>query len=165
MKKFFLLLAAFALFTTTFAASIIRDNSKNANNIFLPIGNNTQISLMDLSKINVKDYEKISGKHLNFFQKISFKAGQKKLRHSITTDGTITNKKLLNIMSDMDATSDFNVGWFFLGFLYGIGVLLSYIISGDKDVKKNRQKWAWIGFGSVLLIALIVILAIARLTY
>ena len=158
MKKIFLLLTAFAFVFTTFATGIT-NNSKNANNVFLPIGNNTEISLMDLSKIKVKDFEIVRGKHLNFVQKISFKAGQKKLRKSIAADGTITNKKLVKALSADGITSGLNIGWLALGFLLGlIGVVLSYVISGDDEVKKNRQKWAWIGFGVAVVLYLLVLL-------
>lgn len=159
MKKVFILLAAFAIVTTSFAATGFSYVPKKASEILLPIAPNAQISLKDLSVIKVKDYEKLSGKHLNFFERMSFKAGQKKLRNSIAADGTITNKKLLNAMSSGDPGTGFNIGWFAIGLLLGIiGVLLSYLINGDEAVKKNRQKWAWIGFGVVLVIFLITLL-------
>ena len=159
MKKILILFAAFALFTTCFGAVGILISPKKASEVYIPMGKNMQISLMDLSHIKVKDYEKITGRHLSFFEKMTFKAGQKKLRNSIAADGTITNKKLAKVMMDSD-TMGFNVGWFALGFFLGlIGVLLSYVINGDSDVKKNRQKWAWIGFGVWVVILLVVVLA------
>ena len=96
---------------------------------------------------------------MNFFQKAAFKAGQKKLKNSFSADGTITNKRLVKAMESGDHSRGFHIGGFALGFLLGIiGVLLAYVIGGDEDVKKNRAKWAWIGFGLyvVLLIALLV---------
>jgi len=124
-----------------------------------------QISLKELSVINVKDYEKLTGKHLNFFQKFTFKAGQKNLRNSIAADGTITNKKLLKAMSDGDHSVGFHLGGFALGFFLGlIGVLLAYLIGGDEDVKKNRAKWAWIGFGLFVVVYLVLILVIVNST-
>jgi len=156
MKKAFLLLVAFALFATSFAASGYSSLPKKATEIYLPVGQNNQISLMELSTMKVKDYEQLSGKHLNLFQKLTFKAGQKKLRNSFSADGTITNKKLLKVVSSDGITSGFNIGWFALGFFLGlIGVLLSYLINGDEDVKRNRQKWAWIGFGVWVVILII----------
>lgn len=166
MKKFLILFAAFALFTTCFAASGISVFPKKATEIYIPIGKNMQISLMDLSIIKVKDYEQISGKHMNFFQKLTFKAGQKKLRNSISEDGAITNKKLLKAMaSDGDHSTGFHIGGFALGFLLGIiGVLLAYVIGGEEDVKKNRAKWAWIGFG-MYVVVLGAIIAAAKFPY
>lgn len=155
MKKIAILLVASALFATAFASYVVPSAPKKATEIYLPIGKNMQISLKDLSQIRVKDYEKLTGNHLNFFQKMSFKAAQKKLRNSISADGTITNQRLSKALA-ADATSGFNIGWFALGLLLGlIGVLLSYIISGDTEVKKNRQKWAWIGFGVAVVIYLL----------
>jgi hypothetical protein len=159
MKKVFILLTAFAIVTTSFASTGFSYVPKKASEILLSIAPNAQISLKDLSVIKVKDYEKLSGKHLNFFERMSFKAGQKKLRNSIASDGTITNKKLVNAMSNGDPATGFNIGWFAIGLFFGlIGVLLSYLINGDEAVKKNRQKWAWIGFGVVLVIFLISLL-------
>lgn len=159
MKKILLLLTAVAFIVTTFAASGTLINPKNANDVFLPIGNNTQISLMDLSKIKVKDYEILTGNHLNLLQKLSFKAGQKKLRNSIASDGTVTNKKLVKALSADGITSGINIGWLALGFLLGlIGVVLSYVISGDEAVKKNRQKWAWIGFGVAVVLYILILI-------
>lgn len=156
MKKALIFFVAFAIFATSFASTGFRYAPAKATNIYIPIGNNTKISLMELSTMKVKDYEKLSGRHLNFFQKITFKAGQKKLRNSFSADGTITNKKLLKAVSNDGITTGFNIGWFALGFFLGlIGVLLSYIINGDQDVKKNRQKWAWIGFGVWVVILIL----------
>jgi hypothetical protein len=160
MKKVFILIAAFAFIATSFAFTTIPSSlPKTANEIYLPIGKDMRISLQDLSQIKVKDYEKITGKHLNFFQKITFKEGQKKLRNSISDDGTITNKKLLKVLSNGDPSTGFNVGWFALGLLLGlIGVLLSYIINGDPEVKRNRHKWAWIGWGVWVVILILTLL-------
>jgi len=162
MKKLTMLIAVFSLYTASFASTGFTSVPKKASEIYLPIGKNMQISLMDLSVISIKDYEKVSGKHLNFFQKISFKATQKKLRNSIASDGTITNKKLMKAMIDGDHSVGFHLGGFALGFFLGlIGVLIAYIISGDPDVDRNRRKWAWIGFGVYVVLLLIVVAAFA----
>ncbi|HEV2832353.1 MAG TPA: hypothetical protein VGW31_10280 [Hanamia sp.] len=166
MKKVIFLFVAFSLFATSFASSGFNALPKNAADVYLPMGNNTQISLMDLSVIKVKDYQKISGKHLNFFERIAFKAGQRNLRKSISEDGTITNKKLLKAIESGDHSTGFHIGGFALGFLLGIiGVLLAYVIGGDEDVKKNRAKWAWIGFGLYVVIVVAILLSIKTPIY
>jgi len=158
MKKIGFLLLALVIGGISFASFITPKNARKASEILIPIGNNTEISLKDLSLIKVKDYELLTGKHLNLFQKMSFKMGQKKLRKSISADGTINNDKLAKVFAGGDFTSGFNGGWFVLGLLLGlIGVLLSYVINGDEGIKKNRQKWAWIGFGVWVVIWLIFI--------
>ena len=168
MKKIFILLAATAVFTTSFASSHLNISSpRKATEIFIPINKNMQISLSDLSEIKIKDYEKLSGKHLNFFEKLTFKMGQKKLRNSIADDGTITNKKLLKVMSPEDHSVGFHIGGFALGFFLGlIGVLIAYIIKGDEAVDRNRRKWAWIGLGVYVVLVIAIVLAVApTMTY
>ena len=157
MKRILIILVAlFAINFNSTAVSSLSYDPSNANAIFIPMNNNMQISLKDLSVISVKDYESITGQKMNFFKKITFKAGQKKLRNNIAADGTITNKKLLKAFKNADATAGINGGWLVLGLLLGlIGVLLSYVINGDEAVKKNRQKWAWIGFAVWVVIVVI----------
>ncbi len=147
---------AFTLGASVNAASSISFDPANANSIFIPMNNNMKISLKDLSVISVKDYEAVTGQKMNFFKKITFKVGQKKLRNNIAADGTITNKKLLKAMKNADPSMGINGGWLVLGLFLGlIGVLLSYVINGDEAVKKNRQKWAWIGFAVWVVIVII----------
>ena len=157
MKKLLLSLTAFCLLTSSFAAFEIKPAAKKATEIFLPIGKDMQISLMDLSVISIKDYENLTGKQLNFIDRIGFKSGQKKLRKSINPDGTINNKRLMNFVNaEGNHSSGFHLGGFALGLLLGlIGVLLAYVIGGDEDVKRNRAKWAWIGLGVLVAIVLI----------
>lgn len=157
MKQIKIVVVLFLLSANSFAFSGSSFHKKAAD-IYLPIGNNMQISLLDLSVIKEHDFEKISGKHLNFFERLGFKASQKKLRNSINADGTINNKKLSRYLEEGDHSTGFHLGGFALGFLVGlIGVLIAYLINDDN--KRNRVKWAWIGFGIsvVLYIALVVI--------
>jgi hypothetical protein len=159
MKKIFILFVAFSLTTTAFAFSGFSFLPKKASEVYLPVGSGGQkISLLDLSKIDVKSFEILSGRHLNFFDRLGFKLAQKKLRKSINADGTIDNKKLNKFLAEGDHTTGFHLGGFALGFLVGlIGVLIAYLINDEN--KKNRVKWAWIGFGIGLVLYLIIILA------
>ena len=160
MRKLFLLLAATMLFTTTFAFSVVSSFQKKASDVYIPIGaTGLRISLQNLSTIDVKDFEKLSGHHLNFIDRFGFKLAQRKLRNSIAADGTIDSKKLNKFLEEGDHSAGFHVGGFALGFLLGlIGVLLAYVIGGDPEVKRNRAKWAWIGFGLITAIEVILIL-------
>jgi len=160
MKKLLLLLISFCVFTSSFSAFEIKNPSKKATEIFLPIGSTGQkISLMQLSTIELKEFERVSGRHLKFFDRLGFKAAQKKLRNSIAKDGTVNNKRLIKLMADGDHSTGFHLGGFALGFLLGLlGVLIAYVIGGDEGNKKNRTKWAWIGFGVVLVIYIIALI-------
>ena len=113
----------------------IAELPSNANYIFLPVGSSGQtISLMALSKISIGEFELLKGKKLNFFDRIGFKLGQRQLRNKIADD---------------DSGSNF--GGFALGFGLNIwGILIAYLINDEK--KRQRVKWAWIGFGTLAVL-------------
>lgn len=162
MKKTMLLLAAITLFSFSFASTTPgKDPVLRADKIFFPVGKTGKtISLLELSEIKIKDFEKLTGKKMKFFDRLSFKAAQKKVSASIDYDGTINNKKL-NKLYNKAAKGEGGgggIGGFALGFLLGlIGVLIAYLI--NDDYKRNRVKWAWIGFGAWVII-LIILLAV-----
>ena len=158
MKKLLLLFLAFSITFSSFAFSTFSLVHK-ASDVYIPIGSTGQkISLLDLSKIGIKDFENLSGRHLNFFDRMGFKLAQRKLRKSINADGTIDNKKLNRFLDQGDHSTGFHLGGFALGFFVGlIGVLIAYLI--NDDYKKNRVKWAWIGFGIGLVLSIILIVA------
>jgi len=160
MKRLLLIFLAFSIATSSFAFSSSSFRHHKACDIFIPIGSTGQkISLLDLSAIGTKDFETLSGRHLSFFDKMGFKMAQRKLRNSIKADGTIDNKKLNKFLEQGDHSTGFHVGGFALGFLVGIiGVLIAYLI--NDDYKRNRVKWAWIGFGIFVVLYLILILAL-----
>ena len=98
MKRILTLLLATSLFATSFAGTNVvvpkKSSKVNANQILLPIGKNGEtISLMDLSLIKTKDFEKLTGKKLNLVDKEGFKIDQKKLRNSINAKGYINTKE------------------------------------------------------------------------
>lgn len=157
MKKILTLLTALAVFVSSFASAVVEVPTRKASELLIPVGKNGEkISVLDLSRIKVKDYETISGRNMSFAQKLSFKMGQRELRKNIAPDGTINNKKLSKTFDKM-ASGDFNIGGFALGLLLGLlGVLIAYIISDDN--KRARVKWSWIGFA--VLIGLVLIFSI-----
>jgi hypothetical protein len=127
-----------------------------ASDIIIPLGNTGKsINMQELATIKVGDLEKMTGKKMGLFQRMEFKMAQRKLRHSINADGTVSNKKLARLTSkDMDGETGFHLGGFALGLLLGlIGVLIAYLINDGK--KSNRVKWAWIGCGVLVVILLL----------
>jgi hypothetical protein len=159
MKKFITLFLALSLLATSFAGTNIVEPKKpakiNANNVLIPVGKNGEkISLMDLSRMKVKDLEAITGNKMKLTDKVGFALAQKQLRSSIDADGTINNRKLNKVAAKADDGSGFHLGGFALGFLLGlIGVLVAYLIKDDK--KSARVKWAWIGLAAWVVIWLI----------
>jgi len=131
---------------SSFAAYNLAEPPRKAADIFIALGKTgAQISLMDLAYIKVSEFETLSGKKMQFVDKVGFKIAQRELRNTINEDGTLNSKKLNKMADKMAAgTSDFNIGGFALGFFLSIvGVLIAYIISDDN--KAARTKWAWIG--------------------
>ena len=160
MKKATILFALIAFFSATYSATSSNfatpvRNPIKASEVYLPVGKNGQlISLMDLSRIRVKDLEELTGKKMKLVDKISFKIGQRELKKSINSDGSFNKKKIEKFFSKADVTSGFHLGGFALGFLLSIiGVLIAYLIKDDK--KQARVKWAWIGFAVSLVIILV----------
>jgi len=155
MRKFILLLLSFAVLNLVFASEISRTPTLKASEIFLPVGKTGKmISLLELSNIRMKDFETLTGKKLSFIEKLTLEGAQRKLRNTINYDGTLNSRKIEKLMKKSGEGKGFQAGGFFLGFLLGlIGALIAYLINDDQ--KKNRTKWAWIGFGVVFVIIII----------
>lgn len=162
MKKTILLLLAVSLLSISFGASTpVPGKGKNlkASEILIPIGNTGQlISMWDLSRISVKDVQKLTGRKMSVADKIGFRIAQHKLRSNINPDGTVNSKQMQKRMKKMaDVTDGFHIGGFALGFfLTIIGVLIAYLINDDK--KAVRVKWAWIGFAVSLVLWLLLVI-------
>jgi hypothetical protein len=141
---FFLIIALFAL-SFSFGANVVTNlPTLKAKDILIPIGNTGQkISLLDLSRIKIKEVEALTGKKMNLFEKAGFRAAQHKLRMNINYDGTLNSKKLEKRLKSAE-DGGFHLGGFALGlFLSLIGVLIAYLLPGDSQAR--RTKWAWIG--------------------
>ena len=158
MKKILFLAVSMLFISASFAISDIEIKPRvKASEIKISIGNGQQISLLDLSRMSVKDVELVSGRKMKFADRLTFRAAQHKLRQQISRDGTIDSKKFIKKLNKAENGSGFNLGGFALGFLLGlIGVLIAYLIKGDDQAA--RRKWAWIGFAIWVVIWLILLL-------
>ena len=151
MKKFITLFAFIASFsslnsTTNSIPSSVANLPLKADEVYLPVGKTGHlISLMDLSRISVKDFERLSGKKMKFFEKVNFKVGQHELKKSINKDGTFNKKSVEKYLANPVGGGGgvFSLGGLLLGlFLSLIGVLIAYLLGSDN---KARIRWAWIG--------------------
>lgn len=166
MRKFFALAIVFLCLNVSYASVTVITPTLKASEIFIPVGKTGQkISLLDLANIKIKDFELLRGQKMKFFDRLSFKAAQKKVRDNINNDGTFNNKKLTKAFTQRQSgETGFHLGGFALGFLLGlIGVLIAYLIKDD--YKRNRVKWAWIGFGIYAVLVIILLIVGAGTTY
>jgi|SRR4030095_2882103 hypothetical protein len=155
MKKTIILMAFFTFYssaycvTNSISVSPIKQPIK-ADEIYLPVGKTGQfISLMDLSRISVKNFETLSGKKMNFFGKANFKVGQRELKKSINRDGSFNQKSIEKYFTGPGG--GFSLLGLALGFFLSLlGVLIAYVIAGAD--KRSRVTWAWIGAAISLII-------------
>jgi len=157
MKKITLFLVSLFIVVVSFAATGASTPPLKANELFIPVGKDGKtISLLELSQIKTKDFEKLTGKKMNFFDRLKFKLAQRDLRRGIRADGTVINKRFEKLLA-IDGTTGFHLGGFALGFFLGlIGVLIAYLINDEK--KQNRVKWSWIGLGVAVIIYILILI-------
>jgi hypothetical protein len=160
MKKVIACLLLIAAFSVAYSTATVEVKPPvKATEVFFPVGKSGQmLSLFDLSRIGINDFQMLTGKKMRFFERMSFKIGQRQLKKSINEDGSFNKKKVEKYFNRMAEGGGFHAGGFFLGLLIGlIGVLIAYLINDDK--KKQRVKWAWIGWVVWLVILGVSLLA------
>src|SRR5678816_1817140 len=162
MKKMIVLLGITAVFTSAYSTTTLTPTTKarlRADEVYLPVGTTGHmISLMDLSRIRVKDFETLRGRKMKFLDKINFKLGQRELKKSINRDGTFNKKSMEKYLTKPAGPGGgFSLTGLLLGLLLSLlGVLIAYVIAGSD--KRSRVTWAWIGaaisfiiWGAILL--------------
>lgn len=161
MRKLLLLCTALFLFSASFGTSNVETPVLRADQLVFPVGASGQkVTFAQLATMSVADFQALTGKKMNFIQRINFHIAQHKMKESIASDGTIKNRRIEKLLTKNDEIPEtgFHIGGFALGFFLGlIGMLIAYMIE-DKH-KKNRVKWAWIGFVTIIIINLTILVA------
>ena len=135
MRKILVVLAVLFSVNASFAAFVV--TTPTAKPAVETKAQQDKAMMQTIVKMSVKDYETLTGKKMNFFEKIAFKVEKKRFAKQLKADAE---------------TEGFNLGGFVIGLGLGlIGVLLAYIFSHDS----NLRKWAWIGWGVFAVIILI----------
>jgi hypothetical protein len=163
MKKTIILFAFISFFSSTYSAILMSPTAHvlpiKANDIYLPVGETGHlISLMDLSRISVKDFETLTGNKMKLLDKVNFKMGQRELKKSINQDGTFNRKSVEKYLTNPTGPGGgFSLLGLALGFFLSLlGVLIAYVIAGAD--KRSRVTWAWIGAAISLIIWIVILI-------
>ncbi|MEO5782711.1 MAG: hypothetical protein ABIQ07_05535 [Ginsengibacter sp.] len=99
-------------------------------------------------KLSVQDFNNLTVKKLNFFQRMSFKITKMKMKHDLKKNPGL---KITDYV-DGDGTFKVDILWLILGVILGpIGVLIAYLTKQDS----YKITSAWIGFGVLVLLSLV----------
>jgi hypothetical protein len=139
MKKINLLILAFI--SVYLLAGI---NTASGFSGIKPVNSPAAVKYMQVSefvKLSAKEYSALTGKKLNFFQKLSFNVTKAKMKRDLKKNPDLKLSNYIN--ADGNTTFQIDVLWLFLGFLVGIGVVAAYLTKQEK----YKITSAWIGFG------------------
>lgn len=153
MKKFkLLLLAFFSIYAfsglnTTYAFSVIKPVENSISPTISSAWKYMQVS--EFVKLTPKEFSSLTGKKLNFLQRLSFRATQVKMRHDLKKN---PNLSLSDYVNGDSRTFQIDILWLLLGTILGpIGVLIAYLTK----VEKYKLTSAWIGLGIFALILIL----------
>lgn len=107
------------------------------------------VKVSDFVKLSAKEYSVITGKKLNFLQKLSFKVTKMKMKHDLKKNPAL---KLSDYVNGDGTTFQVDILWMLLGLLLPvIGVLIAYLTKQES----YKITSAWIGFGAFIIVAVI----------
>ncbi len=98
--------------------------------------------------LTMKEYEKLRGKKLNFFERVSFRLNQHRV------------KQMLKDYSYGDEPTTLQkISWLVKGLILGpIALILGYIFL--RDEQRELLKWIWFGFAGWCILVAIILLTI-----
>jgi hypothetical protein len=148
MKKIkLLLLAAFSIYAFSginmaHGFSVIKPTEPSLASV-------KYLKASEFVKLSAKDYTALTGKKLNFFQRLSFNLTRVKMKHDLKKNPDL---KVTDYINGDGRTFQIDLLWLLLGTITGpIGVLIAYVAK----VEPYKRTSAWIGFGIFLLILVI----------
>ena len=107
-------------------------------------------------ELTPQKYRAITGKKMNFFQKIELKMLQHKVKKMVKRGEVVT---MADVQKRFDQMSSMNVLGFLLGLVLGpVGVIIALILKETGNVGADVLKWSLYGLLVWLAIVLLVIL-------
>lgn len=99
-------------------------------------------------QMSLADYEKLKGKKLNFFQRLSFRLNKRRVH------------TLLKAYDDGDSPTTLSkISWLLKGLLLGpLALIFGYIFLQDDD--RELIKWIWFGFAGFAIIVALILLSL-----
>ncbi len=157
---------------TSFAFSFVRTRANNiltSENLY-----GKYIYASEFVKLSVKEFSLLTGKKLNFVQRLSFNVAKLRMKHDLEKN---PNLKLTDYINKQGKGSSFDSVWFLLGMAGpAIGLVLSvitfsilpFIILGVAPVvtayatkqNKTAKKSVWFGLGSAIILLILIVLVI-----
>lgn len=151
MKKIVITFLLFAFVSSTEATTIIPGRNPLASDMMIPLmGTSYSISLAAFVKLTPRDYKNITGKNLNFFDKIKLKISQRYGKKFIQKDGTIDAVKIQKKFGFFDKWQ-WHWGGFALGFFLILGPIIALFF---KDEYKWDRFWTSMIIASSLILGL-----------
>lgn len=122
-----------------------------------PESNKEVLTVKRVSKMSFSEYKKLNGSKMSFKDRIAFLMVKKELRRQVELgNGENDITPVLSSMMNQEKFR-FKIVGFLAGVIFGIfGVGATYLITKDRNVHRS----AWIGFGILVVIALISIISI-----
>ena len=105
-----------------------------------------QAKMKVFASLTLENYEKIKGRKLNFFERLSFRISQRRVKTLLKHNDYGDEPGILQ-----------KISWLFKGILLGpIALLIGYIFL--KDEERELIKWIWFGcIGFVAILAIILL--------
>jgi len=162
MKIFVPLLLLFSLTTSSYASIVMPAAEPLATEVMIPLpGCDKIISLAAFADLSPKKYKELTGKKLNFLDKLKLNISRSYARKMIRKDGTVNMDKLKKRAGFFDRWH-WHWGGFALGFLIVLGPIIALFF---RDEYKWDRFWTAMMVTSSLLVALSLVLFTAGGVY
>jgi len=141
MPRYFLFTLLTILTTPLFSAITMPVKDPKAGQVFIILGKDISVNLIDYIKLKTLDFKRLTGHKLTLKETIALKIIQRRIKKTIRKDGSVD---MLKFEHQTKEPFRWNWGGFFLGLLLPIlGLIITAFFKDDQ--RKNRITSAAIG--------------------